>query len=395
MASGKHTGSYELKSAKIIRGGEAVDITMMVSEMNIFSSIIDRTIMGEFLITDGRNVISGFPVQGGDLFKVQIDIMGQMRDYTMRITKVKGLSDIETSRMYILETISEFAFQGLHQKFSQSFTGPFNEIALKIFEKYTDEKFGYWEASKGSSTVIIPNWSPTRALGWLAANAVSTTDDIRFRFFQDSKGIYHFMPIEKALDFYKDNPPFTFKHRANNSTDGIPNVEADLSAISDLKFGHAYDMSKSLREGYLVAREYDVNLKDKSQSVINWNYHKEFDKAKYLNPFPQYYNQDFGMGRIYFSASSQYQSDLSGLKKTSVTGYNQLVQITVKGNPEVDIGQVVKLDIPNPDPAGSRKGEKDDMWTGKYYVTAKRDFYAGDEVKMVMDCAKESLKEEV
>ena len=101
MASGKHTGSYELKSAKIIRGGEAVDITMMVSEMNIFSSIIDRTIMGEFLITDGRNVISGFPVQGGDLFKVQIDIMGQMRDYTMRITKVKGLADIETSRMYI------------------------------------------------------------------------------------------------------------------------------------------------------------------------------------------------------------------------------------------------------------------------------------------------------
>ena len=133
MASGKHTGSYELKSAKIIRGGEAVDITMMVSEMNIFSSIIDRTIMGEFLITDGRNVISGFPVQGGDLFKVQIDIMGQMRDYTMRITKVKGLADIETSRMYILETISEFAFQGLHQKFSQSFTGPFNEIALKIY----------------------------------------------------------------------------------------------------------------------------------------------------------------------------------------------------------------------------------------------------------------------
>ena len=71
------------------------------------------------------------------------------------------------------------------------------------------------------------------------------------------------------------------------------------------------------------------------------------------------------------------------------------MQITVKGNPEVDIRQVVKLHIPNPDPAGSRKGEKDDMWTGKYYVTAKRDFYAGDEVKMVMDCAKESLKEEV
>ena len=71
------------------------------------------------------------------------------------------------------------------------------------------------------------------------------------------------------------------------------------------------------------------------------------------------------------------------------------LQITIKGNPEVDIGQIVKLELPNPDPGASNKGQLDNMWSGKYYVTAKRDFYNGDEVKMVMDCSTESLKEEV
>ena len=135
MASGKFTGSYELKSAQIIRGGESIEINALVSEMNIFSSIIDRTILGEFLVVDGRNLISGFPVQGGDLVKIKIDIQDKIRDYTMRISKIKSLSDTQTSRMYILETISELAYQGLHQKLSQSFIGPLSDVALQIFEK--------------------------------------------------------------------------------------------------------------------------------------------------------------------------------------------------------------------------------------------------------------------
>jgi len=395
MASGKFTGSYELKSAQIIRGGESIEINALVSEMNIFSSIIDRTILGEFLVVDGRNLISGFPVQGGDLVKIKIDIQDKIRDYTMRISKIKSLSDTQTSRMYILETISELAYQGLHQKLSQSFIGPLSDIALQIFEKYTDEKYAVWEGSKGAQTIIIPNWSPTKAIGWLASKAVSTQDDIRFRFFQDSKGKYNFMPIEKAIEFYKDNPPFTFKYRANSGISDRPNTEADAFAISDLKFGHSYDMARSLREGYISGKKFDVNLTDKTQNVLEYNYHKEFDKSKYLNPYPQYYKQDFGDGRIYFCASTQYPEDLSSLKRSSVTNYNQLVQITIKGNPEVDIGQIVKLELPNPDPGASNKGQLDNMWSGKYYVTAKRDFYNGDEVKMVMDCSKESLKEEV
>ena len=93
------------------------------------------------------------------------------------------------------------------------------------------------------------------------------------------------------------------------------------------------------------------------------------------------------------STSGSTLGDISDLKRTSVTDYNQMVQITIFGNSEIDIGQVVELDIPNPDP-GDNKSE-DTMWAGKYYVIGKRDLYTGDNCSMVLDCAKESMGTEL
>ena len=64
--------------------------------------------------------------------------------------KIKNISDLETQRMYIIQCVSNLFFESFHQKLSQSFEGPLNDIAFKIYEKYTDEPFGIFEASKCS-----------------------------------------------------------------------------------------------------------------------------------------------------------------------------------------------------------------------------------------------------
>ena len=293
--------------------------------------------------------------------------------------------------MYIIQCVSNLFFESFHQKLSQSFTAPLNEIAFKIFEKYTDEPFGIWEGSKGSETIIIPNWNPIKALTWLAARSKSTEQDVRFRFFQDTKGKFNFMPIEKALTNYKDNPPFEFVYRGNSNS-----TQTDFHAIKNLVFNpSSYDLGKALREGYLKARSYNINITDKSTSIINYDYFESFDNKDYLNTYPNYYKQDFGVGKIKMDlkTSGSTLGDISDLKRTSVTDYNQMVQITIFGNSEIDIGQVVELDIPNPDP-GDNKSE-DTMWAGKYYVIGKRDLYTGDNCSMVLDCAKESMGTEL
>ena len=389
--SGNFPGKWELKKCEVIRGGNSLEITALVSEFNIYASIIDPTIVGELLVIDGKNILSGLPVQGGDVVKLSIDITGEIREYTLRIAQVKNISDLETQRMYIIQCVSNLFFESFHQKLSQSFTAPLNEIAFKIFEKYTDEPFGIWEGSKGSETIIIPNWNPIKALTWLAARAKSTEQDVRFRFFQDTKGKFNFMPIEKALTNYKDNPPFEFVYRGNSS-----NSSTDFHAIKNLVFNpSSYDLGKALREGYLKARSYNINITDKSTSIINYDYFESFDNKDYLNTYPNYYKQDFGVGKIKMDlkTSGSTLGDISDLKRTSVTDYNQMVQITIFGNSEIDIGQVVELDIPNPDP-GDNKSE-DTMWAGKYYVIGKRDLYTGDNCSMVLDCAKESMGTEL
>ena len=384
--TGNFPGKWELKKAEVIRGADSLEITKLVSEFNVYASIIDPTIVGELLVIDGRNILSGLPVQGGDLVKLSIDITGEIREYTLRIAQIKNISDLETQRMYIIQCVSNLFFESFHQKLSQSFEGPLNDIAFKIYEKYTDEPFGIFEASKGSEKIIIPNWNPIKALTWLAARAESLEQQVRFRFFQDTKGFYNFMPIEKALTNYKDNPPFEFVYRGNASGD------KDFFAIKNLVFNPAsYDLGKALREGYLKGRAFDINISKKTLGIVDYDYFKEFDKKDYLNDYPSYYKQDFGVGKIKMdlSTAGSKKTNLSDLKRTSVTDYNQLVQITIFGNSEIDVGQVVELDIPNPDPGDNK--EQDKLWAGKYYVIGKRDLYTGDNCSMVLDCAKESM----
>ena len=384
--TGNFPGKWELKKAEVIRGADSLEITKLVSEFNVYASIIDPTIVGELLVIDGRNILSGLPVQGGDLVKLSIDITGEIREYTLRIAQIKNISDLETQRMYIIQCVSNLFFESFHQKLSQSFEGPLNDIAFKIYEKYTDEPFGIFEASKGSEKIIIPNWNPIKALTWLAARAESLEQQVRFRFFQDTKGFYNFMPIEKALTNYKDNPPFEFVYRGNASGD------KDFFAIKNLVFNPAsYDLGKALREGYLKGRAFDINISKKTLGVVDYDYFKIFDKKDYLNDYPSYYKQDFGVGKIKMdlSTAGSKKTNLSDLKRTSVTDYNQMVQITIFGNSEIDVGQVVELDIPNPDPGNNK--EQDKLWAGKYYVIGKRDLYTGDNCSMVLDCAKESM----
>lgn len=395
--TGNFPGKWELKDCKISRGGIGLGITDIVSELNIYASIIDPTIVAELLIIDGRNLLSGLPIQGGDTVKLQIEITGEQREYTLRVAQVKNISDLETQRMYIVQCVSNFFFEGFHQKLSQSFKGPLSETALKIYQKYTDEKYGIWEGSKGGETVIIPNWNPIKALTWLASRAKSTEQDVRFRFFQDSKGKHNFMPIEKALTNYKDNPPFEFVYRGNKSGFGsAESTQEDFHAIKNLIFNpSSYDLGKALREGYIKARSYNINITDKKQTIIDYDMFKSFDKKDYLNNFPMYYTRDYGIGKIKMDVQTSTGSveDISSLKRTSVADYNQLVQITIFGNSEIDIGQVIELDIPSPEPQQSPKQDK--LWSGKYYVIGKRDLYSGDNCNMVLDCAKESMGEQL
>ena len=130
--TGNFPGKWELKKCEVARSGSGLDITALVSEFNVYASIIDPTIVGELLIIDGQNLLSGMPVQGGDILKLTVEITGELREYKLQIAQVKNISDLETQRMYVLQCVSIFFFESFHQKFSQSFKGPLSLSLIHI-----------------------------------------------------------------------------------------------------------------------------------------------------------------------------------------------------------------------------------------------------------------------
>ena len=52
--SGDYPGKWELKKAEVVRGADSLEITNLISEFNVYASIIDPTIVGELLVIDGK-----------------------------------------------------------------------------------------------------------------------------------------------------------------------------------------------------------------------------------------------------------------------------------------------------------------------------------------------------
>ena len=86
-------------------------------------------------------------------------------------------------------------------------------------------------------------------------------------------------------------------------------------------------------------------------------------------------------------------SDTSNIRKSNIDNLQNLT-IRVVGNQVIDIGQVILFNMSSPEPKSQTTEEVRDMrFSGKYYVTSKRDIYKRDTHDMALGISKESLLE--
>jgi hypothetical protein len=395
MAEQPLPGSFKLEYVKLGTDGNATDITGLVSEVNVYSSIMDSTNVMRFVVIDAVNLLGKLPVQGGIPIDTQITInSGTKRNYKLVITKVAAIQSLTTQRAYIIEAISELAFISQFSKISKAYKGTYNEIALRIFQETTTEKYGIFDGSLGNKEVIIPNWSPLKALKWLASKARDESKNVRFRFFQDSKGLYNFMPIETAVDLYKDKPAQTFAlntsiQRKQNSANDLPDTARDMQTILAIDYKETFDITRALRDGFLFGRNYNIDIENKNTEIVDYDYYKEHNKDSYLNESFFYPANEYKPGIIRVNTDNA-DIDVSQIKRSSVNGYNQAISINVHGNQEIDIGQVVEIKIPEPT-ADNTKGNLDKVWSGKYFVVGKRDTFKDKQFMTSLDLVKDGL----
>jgi hypothetical protein len=394
MAKQTLPGSFKLEYVKLGTDDNSTDITGLVNEINVFASVMDSTNVMRFVIIDAVNLLGKMPVQGGLPIDTQITINGTKRNYKLVVTKVSAIQNLTTQRAYILEAISELAFISQFAKISKSYSGTYGEIALKIFKETTTEKFGIFDGSLGNKNIVIPNWSPIKALKWLASKARDEHKDVRFRFYQDSKGLYNFMPIERSIDLYKDKPADTFTlnqsiQRKQNSANDMPDTAKDMKTILSIDYKETFDITRALRDGYLFGRNYNIDIENKNTEIIDYDYYKNHEKDSYLNEGYFYPYNEYKPGIIRVNTDNA-DIDISQIKRSSVNGYNQAISINIHGNQDIDIGQVLSIKIPEPAPE-NKQGNLDKVWSGKYFVVGKRDTFKDKQFMTSLDLVKDGL----
>ncbi|MEK9698979.1 MAG: hypothetical protein VW270_24595 [Candidatus Poseidoniales archaeon] len=73
--------------------------------------------------------------------------------------------------------------------------------------------------------------------------------------------------------------------------------------------------------------------------------------------------------------------------------YNTIVEVTVPGNSELNVGDVVELSIPNATTINKLDGKKDKYLSGKYLITSLRHKFGGTtgtEFTTFIECVKDT-----
>lgn len=399
-------GRTKFEEVLITKVDKTVDITALVAEVNIQSSLIDPTATGSFVVYDAKNIFSNLPLEPGDMIQITIGYPDVQKTFKFIIQKITELIDNQKERSYTILGISELAFKSFYTNISRHFFGPCSDIARTVFEENTSEKYGLWDGSLNSVNFVCPQWNPIKTIQWLARQSTSQVDLTRFFFWQDSNLIFHFAPLERLRDFYKSVTVQKFTYGRINQMQGAagvqtPDSKAAMETIETVYFHDAFDANEHIKNGKTGGVRFQTDLTTKTMSVVNYNYWDVFNKDKSLNGNPAWArNNSWSKGFQQFDHVYSWQTraiefnklnDISNIR-LSTLDRSQRLDINIKGNQTVDVGHVVEVNIVSPEPkALENRDVLDQRWSGKYFVIAKVDNYTRDGHRTSMTVSKESL----
>ena len=402
MSNLGYAGRVEIKEVNLVKPTDQMkhDIKLFVTEVNIDTSIVDASMTVEFLILDAQNLFRKTAMEIGDIIEFVFSQYDEQRTLRMRVFKLDDIKDFTKERSYSIYCHSELFYVSQFVHLSRAYKGTFSEIAYSIFKDATWEDHSIWEQTSKNRSFICPQWSPLEAITWLAKNSESSTTKTRMRFFQNSIGNYNFTSIEKLVEIGQD-PVHEYKQNVSTRLkDGATNTENELKKIEVLTYGTAFDFVKTSSSGAFSGERNQVDLTKKTLDTKTYNYWRDTDTSKLMNK--QLLNAPLYTGHsrpkaCYVSSKTvdnieeNFLNGVSALRSTFINN-KQSVTIVVKGNNIVDVGNIVELSIPSPEPQ-SAEGNKtiDPYWSGRYMVAAKRDMFQKEMHTMSLVLVKDSF----
>jgi hypothetical protein len=447
-----NSGNFDIEELNIINldTRKSIDISTIYLEINIFESIYSSTITGWITIADATNLISGsnaLPILGNEIISMIVSVpehktyknetsnKKQNRDskkfkYIARIIDIKNKNIVnERSMGYEIHFASEELILDRNIRISKSYNKTTTEIIKKIFDNFNYTGSYQFEKTVGNTSVVIPNWTPFRAIKWLTNNrSISGAYNSPTFFFYQTLYNSNPGPDEYTISSYDDrisskyyflSLDYLLSYDARKVIYYRPNFDVDSRDYrSDFKFSNATNYqvlntfntlvnnANGLYNNTLLTHDI-VNKKWKKEI---FNYNDYFGKEEHLESYKLYSGNNDVKGNKF--DSKEYKESLliynsvgttdrpSFTEKISSRRTHRLatleqfkIRITLPGDCTLESGDVVYFDLPSPESGGETKF--DEYYRGNLLITHIRHIISRSEYTMTIECCKESLSKEI
>ena len=458
-------GRYNLREFQIINNNKALNVLgSAIQEINFYESIFSPTVTGYVVITDVENFISspngeGFYILGNEIIAFEFELAkyyiqdenGKFSEglpniirFIGRITEVRERNLInDRSQNYEIHFSSEELILDRNIPFSQSYSGmKISDILNNVLDKLSPLSGRYIEPTKYLYDIIIPYWSPLRAINWLTSRAIPERSDHNppMLFFQsfytydvistaeevsDNKNLIDFQGEVSSkfyfcsLDWLTSFPPRkTLYNRPANTDD--PGQSQDkirkymsFGNVLNYNIVQSCDTIQSTNSGLFTSKlvTHDIVLKQWRTPTFNYDasfssfkhtekrspgklFHGVTDILKKNFSDPTYSNSYLMMASTGTPESPNHLSEISSVRSSRFQSLNYFkIHAKIWGDGVLEVGDVIKFEIPSPE-KDAEKGYYEKFYSGNYLITAMHHRFNGMEYTVDLELSKESLSEE-
>ena len=425
MAVLEYAGEYIIEECSIYStSGEVVDVTALVSTINIFEDIFKSSLTGNIALVDTNNLLTRLPLIGQEKLRLklstpQITVADRSRsldftDHPLYIYQVSAKVPVNDSTdALVLSFTTAEAVRSNRIRVSQAFEGePAVDIIKKIIrdeDLLNSKKEFYYEETANNYKFVSPNMRPIDFINSITSRCLSKTYNFAptFLFYETCKGFF-FRTIDGMLDNKKVKQVYI-----EDTPDLESDVERNLRRLISHTVVDSTNVMKNMRQGMYASNLLMIDLVNKTVENFNYNYFDSFENgekqdihvdehAKYVTdnkPLASESKDDFGKSLADYDQSTVYmqavdrnqpngllsvrhsgQFDYSGTdswlqrRKGRFSAMRAAItmNIVVYGQTNISVGDLIGLNIKNKAHYVTDPNDKDPYYGGRYLITQLR-----------------------
>jgi hypothetical protein len=418
---------YSLESLNFLTGsGQRFDIKKVFVELSYYEDIYSFAVSGYATIVDAQGFIELLQLTGNEFIEISFSKTKNAPNINKQVYRVYKISDRKpvgnmNSESYTLYFCSEELLLSEQTKISKSYKGKKISDVIKniMTEKLAVDPIKLnIEETTGVNDFIVPQFKPFEAISWLSTYARPNKSGIKGAdmLFFETKDKFNFRSLQSM---FLDEIYTTYKYQQKNIDAKIQSFQEETISVLEYEFTKVYDMMNDTSSGTFANRLISIDPMARTSKITDFNYEKYKAQAKTLNPNDpanimrnrlgltknNSYDASFKVatGNAFQQDEPYIKQAVNGgvAKNIAIETYvpNRTAQISlanytvlkikIPGDTGITAGRTINFNLLTLKPTAEKKN-LDEMYSGKYLVTAVRHIIQPTVFQTVLEIAKDS-----